>query len=196
MTFIDENYDTARLIQMLIFNTFTQIPMTWVRNIAILHKLSMFGTLALMYTVIVSVIEFPFYFKENYSLEKLKLWDFNINIVKTLCMYFFAFANHNAILGVINEIKGQTEEKAYKIVKYTFQVELATYIIVLFTGYLSTFDETNEIFIDRPGVSIFLVIGKALYIITLTCHIGLYYFISRPSLEMAVHQGKRFTDNQ
>lgn len=143
-----------------------------------------------------AVIEFPFYFKQNYTYDKLLLWKFDWNVIKILCMYIFSFATHNAVLNVISEAKEPTKEKGRKIVNYSFIAEVSTYVIVLFTGYLSTFDDTNEIFLDRPGQSIFLVIGKALYIISLTCHIGLFYFISRPSIEMLVNRGRLFTDTQ
>ena len=111
-------------------------------------------------------------------------------------MYFFAYANHNAVLNVIHEVKQPTKQKGNKIVNYTFIIELITYTTVLYSGYLSTFDLTNEIFIDREGQSFFLVMGKALYIVSLTCHIGLYYFISRPSIEMIVNEGNKFTETQ
>lgn len=194
VTIILEYPKLSKFIQMFSMAIFTQIPICLVRNIEILHKISLFGTLALLYSVIVAIIEFPFYFRENYSYEKLKLWDFNPNVLQVLCMYFFAFANHNALLNVISELNKPTKEQGTKIVKYSFFAEFYIYLIVLFTGYLSTFDETNEIFIDRPGNSIFLVIGKILYIVSLTCHIGLYYFVCRPSIEMLVNDGKSFTE--
>jgi amino acid permease len=181
---------------MFLFCIFTQIPISLVKNIRILHKLSLYGTLALLYTVLVSVCEVPFYFKQNYSYEKLKLFDFNINGVKFLCMYFFAYTNHNAVLNVIHETQEPTKSKGNKIIKYAFVIEFVTYVIVLFAGYFSTFDDTKEIFIDRDDQSIFLLFGKVLYTVSLTCHIGLFYFISKPSIEMLFNKGNQFTEKE
>jgi amino acid permease len=156
-----------------------------------------------MYTILVSFllikvsfIQFPFYFVENYSWERIKLYDFNLDIIKFACVYIFAFSNHNAILNVISEVKNPIQIRGFRIINNAFYTEFLVYFIVLCTGYLSTFEETKEIFIDRDRDNIFLIIGKGLYIIALTCHIGLLYFISVPSLEMLINSGHKFTRKQ
>ena len=63
----------------------------------------------------------------------------------------------------------------------------------MFIGYLSTFENTNEIYIDRPNEGQSILLGKTLYIVGLTCDIGLYYYISRPQLEYFFY--KNLTDN-
>jgi amino acid permease len=178
------------------FCIFTQIPIALVKDITILHKLSKYGTYALLYSVLVSIIEFPFYFKQNYSFEKLKFFDLNINVIKVICMYVFSYANHNAILNVINELQSPSREKGEKIRKYSYFIEFFIYSTILYIGYFSTFDETNEIFIDRPGESAFMIVGKGLYIISLTCHIGLFYFISKPSMSVIINNGLPFTNEK
>jgi amino acid permease len=170
--------------------------MSQIKNIKILHRVSMLGTLALLYTVIVAIIEFPFYFKQNFSSEKVKYYDFDWSVVKIMCMYFFAFTNHNAVLHVVGDLKQPTKTKGNKIVRYAFTIEFIVYLTVSFTGYLSTFDETNEIFIDREGQSIFLLFGKILYIVSLSCHIALYCYVSKPSLEMFLNKGEQFNGSQ
>ncbi len=154
----------------------------------------MLGTFALLYTVLVSIIEFPFYFRQNFSPEKVKFYEFDWPIVKVMCMYFFAFTNHNAILHVIADLNQPTEKTGNEIVRYAFTIEFIVYLTVSITGYLSTFDNTNEIFIDREGQSIFLLLGKLLYIVSLSCHIALYCYVSKPSLEMFLNNGKTFNN--
>jgi len=182
--------NASRAIQMFCFCLFTQIPLTFSRNIEVLTQVSFYGTLSLLYTVFVSVIEFPFFFSENYSVDKIKLFDFNSNLSTVLCIYFFSYANHNAVLNVINEVQNKNswtekegKSRGLRIANIQYAVLFLTYLTVMLTGYLSTFDQTNEIFLDRKGESIFIVIGKSFYILSLTCHIGLYYYISRPSIE-------------
>ena len=156
----------------------------------------MYGSLALFYTVLMSIVETPFYLMKNFSYEKVKLFDLNINVFKFICLYFFSYSTHNAILNVINEIREPTEKKAMKIIKYSYIIEVMTYVLVLFSGYFSTLDQTKEIFVDRDDQSIFLLIGKVLYTISLTCHIALYVYISKPSVEMLINKNVQFTERE
>jgi amino acid permease len=99
-------------------------------------------------------------------------------------MYFFCFSNHNVALNIISELKGDKEKKGNNAINIQFYIEFILYLVVMFAGYLSTFNYTSEIYIDRPGEGMLIIIGEALYMIGLTCNIGLYYYISRPQIEM------------
>lgn len=172
---------------MYSFCIFFLIPLTFAKNIEKLQNFALYGTIALMYTVVVSVIEFPFYFMQNFTWERVKVYDFNFNVVKVMCMYFFSFANHNAMLNVMSETDDPHDKKNNKkIIIAQFNILFWTYLTVMITGYLSTFEMTKEIFIDREGESFFMVIGKVCYNVSLICHIGLYYYISKPSIENLV----------
>jgi amino acid permease len=133
---------------------------------------------------------------ENYSWERIKLVDVNLDIIKFACVYIFAFTNHNAVLNVISEVKNPTQKRGFRIVNNAFYTEFIVYLLVLCTGYLSTYEETKEIFIDRDKDNIFLIVGKGLYIVALTCHIGLLYYISVPSLEMLLNNGQMYTKKE
>jgi len=141
-------------------------------------------------------VEFPYYFIENYSYERLIFFKFDWNIIKVLCVYFFAFANHNAILNILSDLKNPNKKRCMKVLNYSFNIEFYTYILIILVGYLSTYENTKEIFVDRPGESIFMVIGKVLYGISLTCHIGLYYYISRPGLEVLFNNAEKFSEKK
>jgi len=83
-----------------------------------------------------------------------------------------------------------------KVLIYSFNIEFYVYLLIILVGYLSTFENTKEIFVDRPGGSIFMMIGKLLYGISLTCHIGLYYYISRPGLEVLFNNSEPFSETK
>jgi amino acid permease len=70
-----------------------------------------------------------------------------------------------------------------KLAKYSFNLQLFLFIGVMFIGYFSTFDQTEDIYINRADQSIFMVIGKAFFIILLLCNIGLYYYMNRNDFE-------------
>lgn len=83
-----------------------------------------------------------------------------------------------------------------KVLNYSFNIEFYVYFLIILVGYLSTYENTKEIFVDRPGESIFMIIGKVLYTISLTCHIGLYYYISRPGLEVMLNDSEQFSEKK
>jgi amino acid permease len=188
-----EHYELSRFVITFGFTILTQIPLSLVKDIRILHKAATIGTCALIYVVLVSFIEFPSYFKQNYPTAEIRYWKFNSNIFKVVCMYIFAFNNHFAILNVVRQLVNPTKERARQTVRTAFFIEFIVYICVLFTAYFSTFQDTNEVFVDRADQSIFILIGKLGYIVSLTCHIALYYYISRPSLEVFLNNGEEFS---
>ena len=137
------------------------------------------------------MIEFPWYFKKNFSFERVVYFDFNINILKV-----FSFGNHNAILNIVKDLNRPTKNRGKKVVGYSFYIEFFVYLTVMIIGYLSTFEETHEIFIDRHDQSFFLLFGKMFYVIALTCHIGMFYYISKPSLQVFLNYNNDFTEKQ
>lgn len=132
----------------------------------------------------------------NYQWQKILFFKFDDNILKVICLYFFAFGNHNAILNVLSDLSNPSKKRCLKVLDYSFKVEFYVYSVVMITGYFSTFQETKEIYIDREDQSIFLVLGKLLYIVALTCHIGLYYYISKPSFENLFNRSEKFSESK
>ena len=126
----------------------------------------------------------------------MKYFDFNINILKVFCMFFFSFGNHNAILNVVKDLKNPTIKRGKKVVHYSFYIEFFVYLTTMLIGYFSTYEDTKEIFIDRPNQSFFLLIGKMFYIVALTCHIGMFYYISKPSLQYYFNNGEDFSSSK
>lgn len=107
-------------------------------------------------------------------------------------MFFFSFGNHNALLNVLKDINNPTFKRSKKVVVYSFYIEFYVYLFTMFIGYFSTFENTKEIFIDRHEQSFFLLIGKLFYVVALICHIGMYLYISKPSLELVFNKGNAF----
>lgn len=81
----------------------------------------------------------------------------------------------------------------HKLISYTFYSEVFIYLIVMLVAYFSTYEKTNQIFLDRGDTNIFFIIGKFFYVICLVCNVGLYYYMIRPSLECVLKNNKEFT---
>lgn len=192
---------TVKFIQMISFAIFFQIPACIVQDIRPLHILSIVGIGFLFYLIFVSLpilikvsmLEIQYYQEINYSKSSVVYFDVNLNIFSVICMYFFCFSNHNVVLTIISDLKGDVEKKGNRVINIQFIIEFFCYLLVMFIGYLSTFENTNEIYIDRPNEGQSILLGKTLYIVGLTCDIGLYYYISRPQLEYFFY--KNLTDN-
>lgn len=129
------------------------------------------------------MFELPYYFAANFSLERLVLINPQSNIPEMICVFFFIFGNHTSIFNVFEELDNLTERRIKLLVNYTVRGEIVLSIIVILIGYLSTLENTPEVFIDRPNETIFMIIGKIFYVICLICNIGIYYCMIRPSLE-------------
>ena len=115
---------------------------------------------------------------------------------QVFCMYFFSFGNHNAVLNVVKDLNNPTKKRGKKVVLYSYYIEFFVYLTVMIIGYLSTYEETNELFIDRNDQSIFLLFGKFFYVIALTCHIGMFYYISIDSLQIFLNNGEEFSNKK
>lgn len=181
---------------------FLQLPACTHSYISQMHILSALGTLSLLYVVLVntrnlikvSIFEFPKYYHRNFSFEKINYFNTDADIIQTFCVFFFAFGNHTSLFNVLTELSNKTTKRLYMLINYSFIAEVTLYVIVMFIGYFSTLDKTNEVFIDREDQSIFMVIGKVFYLICLVCNTGLYYFMIRPSLEWFMLGDRQFSD--
>jgi amino acid permease len=170
---------------------FIQVPVCTNDTIGKLHILSIAGCICILYVIGVSIFEFPYFFNKNYSPDRIVYFDFECNFMSIFCIFFFAFGNHSTIMNVLNELSDKTPIRVHKLVNYTNFSELILYLITMLVGYFSTYENTNEIYLDRDYQSIFMIIGKVLFILTLTCNICLYFYMIRPYLEYLFNFGKK-----
>ena len=135
----------------------------------------------------------PYFFTINYSQSEIVYFNFDFNeIVNSCLMYLFAFSNHNFIFNVLESAKENSYEASRVVVFYAFYIMFAVYLAVLFIAYFSTFQQTNEIFIDRPNETFFMYIGKGFYSLALITHIGMLYFASKVSMQNLFNGGNVF----
>ena len=86
-------------------------------------------------------------------------------------------------MNTINELFPKTQRRIKKLVNYTSFSEIFFYLITILVGYFSTYNETDEIYINRSYQSTFMVIGKFLYMGVMICNVCLYYYMIKPYLE-------------
>jgi len=130
---------------------------------------------------------------KNYPNSTILLYNFDYNLIGDTCsIYLISFSSHSFIFNVIANINQNNELKSRIVVFYAYFIQWFVYIIVLFIAYFSTFQNTNEIFIDRPNETIFMVIGKAIFCLGLICNIGMFYFTSKDCFQTIFNGGNKF----
>lgn len=184
------------------------------------HKfsgLNFYAFLGIVFSIflgLVTVFEFPVYlteylvgFKHNKSkpLEDISFKHYenyleNINffeissfreVVKSTCVYFYSFAYHGGSLIIIKNFKNKSEACIKKVFADSVWITFTVYYLVMLLGYLGNLQYTQEVFINRPNQSIYLLIAKVLYSASLIFNIGFTYVLSKKYMENLFTLGNR-----
>lgn len=178
------NERTAQFIIGILIVLFIQVPFCIHGTIRKFHVLSVIGSFFILYVLLVSIFEFPFYFERNYDSANIVYFNFDANFIQTFCIFFFAFGNHSTIMNALVELNPKTEKRVRLLTNYTSYSEMIIYFVTMLVGYFSTFEYTNPLYINRDYQSIFMIIGKFCFIGVMICNIGLYYYMITPYLEL------------
>jgi amino acid permease len=185
----DEKSQYNKILIMLVCFILIQIPLSLLKNVSTLQYASIAGTVALLYSILVIVVEMPFYFsnylKEGNTVPLFK--PISWNYLDTFSTFMFGFAAHNGIFQVFHELKRPTEERYHKILLRSFILEIALYLSISYGGYFSTFEKTKGVFLlreDLPGFQdYFIKIAKITLFICLHCTMAINYNIMRLSVK-------------
>ena len=186
-----------RLIVQLICTICIQLPLNTLKNISALQYASIVGTIALIYSIFVIVVECPFYFIsyiEQYDFPSL-FKPLNWGYLDTISTFMFGFASHNGIFQVFVELKRPSSKRYHKILERSFVIELVLYLSIAYCGYFSTFDKTKDIFLYRDDLEdfkpdYFMKIAKFTLFICLHCTMAINYNIMRMSFKSMIFNGK------
>ena len=180
----------------LIILCFILIPISTYQTISKFYIVSTIGIIQILYVVLVVLLEFPMYFKENLESWKFKVEFFhNFNFLSVIEMhlnFIIAFGNHSTLLSVVEEIKNKTKSRVMEVGEGTFYSELFIYLIIMFFSYFSTFNHTKTVFLDRPHHTILLLFAQFFMITLMICNILLYYYMLIPMLQIFFNNNKKF----
>jgi amino acid permease len=185
ISYIIYTADCTKYLIGLLVVILVQVPFCTFNNLANVHVLSIIGCVLIFYVFIVSICEFPYFLNKNFYWDRISYFNFNVNIPEYLCFFFFAFGNHSTITNAISELNPKTTKRIHMLIDYTNYSEIIIYFITMLVGYFSTFETTNAIYINREYQSIFMIIGKFLYIGVMISNIGLCYYMNLPYLDYA-----------
>ncbi len=150
----------------------------------------------IFYVICILFYELPRYASENFSFEFMSktgtYFQFNFRIIEMPFVFFTAFGNHSTILSAVNEVQPKTETNCLNVGKRTYYGEYFIYIAILFASFFSTYDDTAEVFLIRPNLSMLMMIGELNMAILMICNISLYYFTTLPTLEYIFNNSNPF----
>lgn len=184
--------------QMMICCVLFQIPLSLMKNVSKLQYASLVGVFTLIYTIIVVLIECPFYYQEAISqgrnIELTKELDWSV--FKSFSIILYAYASHNGILAVYSELKKPTFRRSKKVLDRALMLQVVLFAIMAFSGFFSLLKITPSIFISRKPLDVFnskdyyMIFAQILFFFSLQCSCALNYNILRVAIKSFVFNNK------
>lgn len=152
---------------------------------------------------VITIFEFPLYL--NYYNNSHKHYSKHINwyniesfdaVVKSICVYFYSFAYHGGSMLIIKNFRNKSEKRITKVLATSVFSSFLIYYFVMILGYLSNLQDTKEIFINRGHETVFIVIGKLLYSLSLIFNIAFTYVLSQKFMEYIITFGGEVKENR
>lgn len=198
----DYNYaGFNKIILIVICVVFVQIPLSLLKNISYLQYASICATVSLLYTILLVVIESPFYnseYKKNNPDFSLGIFppDLGFNWLNTVGVFLFGFCNHNGVFQVFTEMDRPTKRRCIKVLNRSMGLEIFLYLSIAFGGFFSFYYDCKDVFINRDnlptlfnGQDYFMDVGKYALIVCLNCVMAINYNIMRGSIVSLVFKG-------
>ena len=187
----EEVWDSAVLKYPIMFGIIILVmPLCLLKNISKMRFASLFGICAYIYCILVIVIQSPWFLK--YYLDTYKKDDpsthanwFNIGNGFTKDLYFFtgiatvffAYECHTGAFPVFKTLKNHTEERINKLFFRSLCLDIAVYILISISGFITAPLNPKSLIIFRENVvfkhDYFMIIAK----IALACNL----FLSLPA---------------
>ena len=125
------------------------MPLSLKRDMSSLAFAGVMSVGALLYTLIVLVIETPFYYQEYDDKPDTRIEAFIIdwNIFTSFSLVFFAYTCQMSIMPVYSELVRPDYRRISKIIYRALISDFIFYMVIASAGYFSTFNYTSDIVI-------------------------------------------------
>jgi amino acid permease len=184
-------WDSAILKYPIMFGIITLVmPLCLLKNISKMRFASLFGICAYIYCISVIVIQSPWFLKhylDNYKKDDpsthANWYNLGNGFTKELYFFtgiatvFFAYECHTGAFPVYKNLKNHTEERINKLYFRSLCLDIAVYILISVSGFITAPLNPKSLIIFRDNVvfknDIFMIIAK----IALACNL----FLSLPA---------------
>jgi len=125
------------------------LPLSLKRDMSSLAFAGVLSVVSLFYTMLVLVVECPFYFKEyrHSPTTELRAFVFDANILTSFSLVFFAYTCQMSLMPVYSELVRPNYGRIKKIVHRAITIDFLFYMIIAIAGYFSMFNGTSDIVI-------------------------------------------------
>ena len=125
------------------------LPLSLKKDMSDLAIMGIVSVGALLYTLLVLVIEMPFYWKEYRHAKQtvMHAFKFDMNILTSFSLVFFAYTCQMAILPVYSELVNPNYRRISKVINRALAVDVTFYLIIASAGYFSMFNATSDVVI-------------------------------------------------
>ena len=180
-----EEWDTIKIkaIVLVVLNVLLT-PLCLAKDIGKMRFFSLFGIISLAYTIIVLVIECPFfwsyylkniYVKEDKSthpnwIDISRAFNKNLDFFTGFATIIFSFANHQGALPVYRTLKTSDEHTMNKVFALSIILTLVIYFFTYISSFLTTPLKSEDLIIFRESIfsnDIFMNIAKIAIILEL-----------------------------
>lgn len=142
------------------------LPLCLLKNISKMRFASMFAIVALIYTILVVIIESPFYwkhYKENdYDENDLnthpnwfeigKSFKGDANFFSCVSTIFFTYSCHPGAFSVYKTLKNNTDKRINKVFRRSILLDMVIYLSITICGFLTTPIKTGSLIIFRESI--------------------------------------------
>ena len=179
-----------KLIQIIVAAVILQIPLSLFKKISDLQYISIIGSFSIIITVLVIIVESPFYFIQAVNNDEpmpvLPPKGIGLGFVDTIGMFLYGFSSHNGIFQTFNELNRPGKRRCHKVLNRAFLLELIIYLPLALAGFFSTFYNTPDVFLRRPNLNgfndVIIIIVRIFLIFTMSSSIAVNYNILRMSI--------------
>ena len=170
-------WDTAKIKYPIMFGTaLAIIPFCLLKDISKMRFTSMFGICALIYCIIVIVVQAPFFFKhylDNYKEDDKSThanwFDITQSFTSDLFFFpgianlFFCYSCHPGAFPVYKTLKNHTEKRINEVFFRSICLDLVIYIFIAVCGFMTAPLKPESLIIYRESIfknDIFMTIAK------------------------------------
>ena len=90
-------------------------PICCIRSMSSLSYASLLSLISIGYTILLVIIECPFYFRQNYGRLKINYFILDINLFDAVSFIFFSFCPQFAFFNIYHELQRPCKRRIYKV---------------------------------------------------------------------------------
>jgi len=186
--------NAVKIIQMIVCMFLFQIPLSLLKDISKLQYASMAGSVTLIYTIIIIVVQIPPYYQEGIDAGRSVVYFESLDLkwLESFSIFFYGFAAHNGLFAIFTGLSKPSYRRSLKVLNGAMALLVVMFGIIAFSGFFYLLKETPSIFVSRVALISYIqnnqvdwmpMVSKILFFFSLNCLCAINYNILRQSLK-------------